>query len=73
MDEVLSIQTQWFAKRMNVDTEHSDIRDGVVQRGGQERRMRTARVADCNRESGDLGPQLDSPPASNVTLSTRWL
>lgn len=37
MDEVLSIQTQWFAKRVNGDTEHSDIRDGVVQRGGQER------------------------------------
>lgn len=39
MDEVLSIQTQWFAKHMNVDTafRHIDIRDGVVQRGGQER------------------------------------
>lgn len=31
--------------------------------------MRTARVADCKSESGDPGPQLGSPPASNVTLS----
>ena len=37
------------------------------RRGG----VRTARMADCNSESGDLGPQLGFLPASNVTLSIR--
>lgn len=84
MDKDLAIQAQcpnylpeqWFAECTDVEREHSDTQALETQwprREDRRGRVRAARMGDCNSESGDLGPQLGSPPASNVTLSTRWL